>query len=240
MNNDELGTRSSMEIAKALALLTADQAPILLWTTDDQLRLTWCLEPKPGDPVVRDGAGAATSLAGFLQIPDDRSPMIDAHRRALRGEEVRCELNRKGIHLQACIVPRRDAEARIVGCVGCALECANGPAGDLQLGRLFDLSVQMLCVAGIDGYFKRVNPAFQTTLGYSPGELLSRPFIDFVHPDDRAATLQEVRKLSSGRPTIRFENRYRCRDGSYRWLAWTSAPAQDGVLYATALDITER
>jgi PAS domain S-box-containing protein len=106
---------------------------------------------------------------------------------------------------------------------------------------LFELSLQMLCIAGLDGYFKRVNPAFQQTLGYTPAELLSRPFVDLVHPEDREATLSELDKLAAGIPTVSFENRYRAKDGSYHWLAWTAMPQKDeGLIYATALDITRR
>jgi len=116
----------------------------------------------------------------------------------------------------------------------------TGPSNG-ELRRLFDLSLQMLCIAGLDGYFKAVNPAFEKTLGFPPDELLSRPFIEFVHPDDREATLNEFGKLSQGILTVQFENRYCCRDGSYRTLHWTSRPAEeDHLLYATALDITDR
>jgi PAS domain S-box-containing protein len=105
---------------------------------------------------------------------------------------------------------------------------------------LFNLSIALLCVAGLDGYFKRVNPAFEATLGHSQDELLATPFVDFVHPEDREKTLLEIRKLVAGTPTVYFENRYRCRNGSYRWLAWTATPQEaEGLIYATALDITE-
>ncbi len=105
--------------------------------------------------------------------------------------------------------------------------------------QFFALSLDMLCVAGTDGYFRRLNPAF-AALGYTQEELLSRPFLDFVHPDDVASTLAEIEKLSQGAPTVSFENRYRCKDGSYRWLVWTSAPNPSGTLYAIAHDITAR
>ncbi|MFH1754422.1 MAG: PAS domain S-box protein [Candidatus Latescibacterota bacterium] len=109
-----------------------------------------------------------------------------------------------------------------------------------ELQHLFDLSLQVLCIAGTDGYFKRVNPAFEKTLGYGCEELQSRPFIEFVHPDDRDATIKEMRKLIEGESTVYFENRYRCKDGSYRCFAWSSTPQHDGLLFASAIDITDR
>ena len=111
----------------------------------------------------------------------------------------------------------------------------------LELERFFNLSVDLLCVAGVDGYFKQVNPAFERILGYSNEDLLRQPFLNFIHPDDRDSTLAEVKKLEAGNPTIYFENRYRARDGDYRWLAWTAQPAvETGLLYAIARDITHQ
>jgi sigma-B regulation protein RsbU (phosphoserine phosphatase) len=107
-----------------------------------------------------------------------------------------------------------------------------------HLENLFNMSMQLHCVATTDGYFRRLNPAWERTLGYSIDELLATPFLELVHPADRTSTLRQLKKLAGGRPVVYFENRYRCRDGSYRRLAWTSAPHSDGILYATALDIT--
>jgi len=110
-----------------------------------------------------------------------------------------------------------------------------------ELNRFFTLSLDLMCIAGADGYFKRVSPAWAGALGYTDAELLSIPYIELVHPDDRAATTREAEKLVGGALTINFENRYRCKDGTYRWLMWASAPAPGGqLLYATARDITER
>ncbi|MEO5955425.1 MAG: PAS domain S-box protein [Nitrospiraceae bacterium] len=108
--------------------------------------------------------------------------------------------------------------------------------------KFFDLSMDLLCIAGTDGYFKRLNPAWERALGFSREELCSKPFIEFVHPDDRSRTQDVMEKLLRGEPAINFENRYRCHDGSYRWLTWvTPAPEQEPpMFYATARDITER
>jgi PAS domain S-box-containing protein len=108
----------------------------------------------------------------------------------------------------------------------------------MDLDRFFDLSLDLLCVAGVDGYFRRLNPSFERVLGWTRDELLARPFLDFVHPEDVPATVAEVDKLSRGIPTVHFENRYLCKDGTYKRLAWTSAPAPGGTLYAMARDVT--
>ena len=108
--------------------------------------------------------------------------------------------------------------------------------------RFFNLSLDMLCIWGTDGYFKRLNPAWQVVLGWTITELLSGPWLDSIHPDDRAATLEAGRRLwETGEMPIEFENRYRARDGTYCSLLWTavSLPGQQ-VIYAAARDITAR
>ncbi|MEM6424506.1 MAG: PAS domain S-box protein [Cyanobacteria bacterium P01_D01_bin.128] len=110
-----------------------------------------------------------------------------------------------------------------------------------ELNNFFDLSADMLCIADFNGYFKRVNPSFERVLGYTAAELMAEPFLGFVHPDDQAATVEESSKTAAGEKVIAFENRYRCKDGGYRWFSWTAASDLDAqVIYGTVRDITER
>ena len=111
-------------------------------------------------------------------------------------------------------------------------------ASDLE--RLFNLVVDPLCIAGFDGYFKQINPAWAHTLGYTESELLSRPYLEFVHPDDVEPTRGAAVKISNGRTVLEFRNRYRAKNGTYRWLAWNAYPStEDQLVYAVARDIAE-
>ncbi len=110
-----------------------------------------------------------------------------------------------------------------------------------ELDAFFDLSPDLLCVASLEGSFLRVNPAWTHVLGYDEAALRAAPFLDFVHPDDRDATVQAMSHLTTGARVINFANRYRTSDGAYRWFEWNSTPSLErGVVYATARDITER
>jgi PAS domain S-box-containing protein len=110
-----------------------------------------------------------------------------------------------------------------------------------DLDRFFALSLDLLCVVGFDGYFKRVNPAWQQVLGYTSDELLSRPYLEFIHPEDRDASREEALKLSAGAALLHFENRFLHKDGTCRWFLWSATPfAELQILYAAGHDITER
>ena len=109
-----------------------------------------------------------------------------------------------------------------------------------RVRRHFDTSPDLLATADFGGYFKELNPAWETTLGYTRQELTSNPFVEFVHPDDRQRTVAEAARLEQpGTETVNFKNRYRAHDGSYRWLDWSSrSMPEEGLIYAIARDIS--
>ena len=239
MSDVFLDTSSAGTHEKLLRLL-AQETSAIVWETDGELRLTSCFGPGLAVLGLTPERAVGMTLDDFFQTGDAQSPVITAHHRALRGESVVCDVELAGNTYRAVVVSQQEEGIRGGGCIGLIRQAIATEVPESDFKRLFQLSLQLLCIAGTDGYFKRVNPAFRTTLGYPPGEMLCRPFIEFVHPADQGSTLEEVRKLSEGVPTIRFENRFRCQNGTYRWLAWTAMPQPDGLLYATALDVTDR
>ncbi len=109
-----------------------------------------------------------------------------------------------------------------------------------EVDKFFALSLDLMAIANADGHFVRINPAAEQMLGYDIEELTTHPFTDFIHPDDLQATQETYERQAAGGEVIAFENRYRCKDGSYRWLLWSAGAIDDGFVYATARDVTER
>lgn len=120
----------------------------------------------------------------------------------------------------------------------------TGPESMSAEATTFDpfwsLSLDLLCVAGFDGYFKRLSRSWEAALGYSLAELTAVPYLEFVHPDDRERTTEAARGLPDNQAVRSFSNRYRCRDGSYRWLRWNATPRlETQEVYAVAHDETD-
>jgi PAS domain S-box-containing protein len=129
--------------------------------------------------------------------------------------------------------------AALAGALG--VNAARRARAQDELDRIFTLSRDLITVADFDGHFTRVNPAVEQVLGYTEEELLTRPYVDFIHPDDRERTAAEAASIGQGRTTLSFENRFLRKDGSYRVLEWTTTPVvEEGHMYGMARDVTAR
>lgn len=158
----------------------------------------------------------------------------------IEAEGVRSDGSRFPVRVQA--FPLFAEDGAPTGFIEVAEDLTERKRFEEEIERFFNMTGYMVCVASLDGYFLRINDSFSQTLGYSREELLSKPYIDFVHPDDRESTLAAANeRLAKGAQVIGFENRYRCKNGSYKWLSWASSPiVERGITYAIAYDITGR
>lgn len=138
--------------------------------------------------------------------------------------------------------PIRDESGRVVRMVGVAQDVTSQHAVMAELEQFFLMSRDMFIMASLDGFFRKINPALSRTLGWSNDDLTNKPFIDFVHPDDKAMTLEALTGLANGKDVDHFENRYQCADGSYRVLSWTvpAPPPGHNLMFAIARDVTEQ
>lgn len=156
-----------------------------------------------------------------------------------RGDIQDCAKDGSFYWVDTTIVPLIDAQGDPYEYISICKDITEQKQAKVELDRFFALSPDLMAVIGFDGTFKRINPAFETTLAYSQQTLLSQPFLDFVHPQDRTATLTAWQTLLSSPSDVYFEHRYRCQDGSYKWLAWNCLPlAEADVVHAIARDIT--
>ncbi len=152
-------------------------------------------------------------------------------------ERIRKDGRRIAVSLTVSAV--RDPSGAITGASVMARDITEQKRAERELEQFFMLSPDMLCFAGFDGYFKRVNAAFVTTLGWSPEQLLETPFGNFLHPDDVEKTRDLLPQLQAGSIASSFENRYRDRYGSYHWLRWNArADPERKVIIAAARDVT--
>lgn len=136
--------------------------------------------------------------------------------------------------------PVRDPQGELVHVFGVAQDITARKESELELQRFFVVALELLCIADLDGRFVRVNPSWTEVLGWSREELLDRPFLEFVHPDDRDGTIEAMASLEEGQDVVGFENRYRTKAGGYRRLSWKSVPdAEHHQVYAAARDVTE-
>lgn len=140
------------------------------------------------------------------------------------------------------MIPEFDKEGRVDTVLNLIRDITHSMQTEEELNNLFNLSADMICVVNAGGNFHKINPSFERVLGYSEKEMLETPFHEFVHPDDVENTRQVIRdKIGKGEPTITFENRFQCKDGSYKWFSWVAQQTgREERLFAIARDVTER
>lgn len=165
-------------------------------------------------------------------------------------QDVKITINNVYYYYNLVIRPIKDEKDKIIGINCASIDITERKkieetlrSNEEQLKNIFDLTMDMVCMADMNTQtFIKVNPAFSLVLGYTEKELLSRPYIDFIHPDDKKKTVDvNSIKLKSGISIISFTNRYRCKDGSYKWLEWNSHPDKvKNISYSVARDITEK
>ncbi|MBF0318863.1 MAG: PAS domain S-box protein [Nitrospirae bacterium] len=137
--------------------------------------------------------------------------------------------------------PLKDDKDNIIGVCGFSYDITQQKIISEERERFFNETLDIICIATTDGYFKQVNPMFEKVLGFTKEEIYSKPIMEFIHPDDREATIAEIEKQLKGLKTVGFENRYISKDGSYKTLSWLAGPVfEDGRIYATARDITQQ
>ena len=135
-------------------------------------------------------------------------------------------------------LPGSDGKPIGIGCV--AIEITDRKKAEVERDRFFTLSLDLVCILDFEGRFKRLNPSWETTLGYILEEVQDQSFLNFLHPDDREASIAAAKRINEGTEIKFFENRYRCKDGSYKWLSWKVRPeTEQKLMYAVARDVTE-
>lgn len=133
-----------------------------------------------------------------------------------------------------------DSEGNTVGYQSIGEDITAQKRAEEELANIFNLSPDMICVVAPDGRILKINPSWTKVLGYTTEEIMATGLIGLIHPDDISTTEEEVRKQMDGKRTINFINRYRCKDGTYRIFEWQATAEKEGLIYATARDITER
>lgn len=200
----------------------------------------------PSELVGKTDYETASAATADLYRADDRQVM-ETGRPKLSYEERQVRPDGSPAWLVTNKVPLRDKDGLVIGVLGTYEDITERKRAEEalrekteELDRFFSLALDLLCIASIDGYFIRLNASWEKTLGYKLKDLEGRRFLDLVHPDDKENTLAAAATLSAGQNVVDFANRYKCNDGSYRWIEWRSTSYQNRLIYAAARDITDR
>jgi PAS domain S-box-containing protein len=186
-------------------------------------------------------------------IPESKQAEFDAWKRHIMwggkitdSETVRLHKDGSLVNVSTSLSAQCDASGKVTGIISIITDITERIKSEEalrqkteELDRFFNINLDLLSIAGADGFFRRLNLAWEKTLGYTREEIMERPFLDSVHPDDVESTLEAVATLESQRELINFQNRFRCKDGTYRWIEWGAATSGK-LIYSAARDITDR
>jgi len=159
-----------------------------------------------------------------------------------RAEDERWHIRRDRSRFWASgvLTPVRDESGELLGFIKVMRDMTERRKLEEERDRFFTLSMDMLCIVRLDGHFLRTNPTFEKVLGYTEAELRSQSVFDLLHPDDREAAIKEYEKLRAGEPTKNLENRFHCKSGGYKWVAWSYYPVpEESIGYGVGRDITD-
>jgi PAS domain S-box-containing protein len=182
----------------------------------------------------------------WTHSPDLQVQLQQAIERAATGELVRFEAKHflaDGSHIivDFSLSPIRDETGKVVMLIPEGRDITASKRLEQDRGRFLDIASDLQVIADRNGYYRWVSPMFESVLGWTRAEMTSRPWIEFVHPDDISPSVAESASLFDGNATIGFKNRYLHQDGSYRWLSWKAQPyPEEDLIYAVAVDITEK
>lgn len=214
------------------------------------------------DGLMREWNPAAENIFGYSRdealgqywhfiVPQEVRSSLDgvwaglvSHRRGSRFLNKNVTKDCRIIDCEWFNTPLVDADGNTIGIASLVMDITEHRQIEKKLEQFltfFETATDLMCIADPNGAFLRTNPACSEVLGYSRAEIISKPFIDFVHPEDKQATIDEMaRQIKSG-SSLNFENRYICKDGSLRWLSWRATYNKlEGITYAVARDITEQ
>jgi PAS domain S-box-containing protein len=228
--------RKAIEDIRDYAIfMTNPEGLITNWNRGAQQMLGYTEEEAIG----KDAARLFTTEDRAKSVPEKELATAAVEGRA---EDERWHVRRDGSRFWASgiVTPVRDHTGKLIGFSKVMRDMTERNKLTEERDRFFALSMDMLSIVHLDGRFQRVNPAFQKVLGYSEEELLARSLFELVHPDDRAKTLDGYVKLGTGEPVKLMENRLACKDGTYRWVAWSYFPVpEEGLAFGVGRDITD-
>lgn len=240
---DRIKNRQELELSEQKIRMIITENPMVFFVLDSNGIFT--LSEGAGLSNLGLSPGQVVGLSVF-DVYKDFPEIIESSKKSLNGEAVKLDLKVGDVFYNTVFTPVFDKNNRVKNVLGVAYDITSRIIAEQEverkseeLKRYFNNSLDLLCIADLQGYFRKVNPEWSNLLGYSSQELQGRRFFDFIHPDDIESTNYAVKELSDRGRVLNFTNRYITKQGDYRWIEWRSFLDND-LVFAVARDITER